>query len=371
VAVGASDIHFEPLEQTYRVRYRMDGILQEFKTFDRVFVSPFSAALKVLAGMDIAETRAPQDGAIHRVITGRKIDFRVATYPTDNGEKIVLRILDSNKEWIAVSALGLPENEKKKLIGIIEKPQGLVLCAGPTGSGKTSTLYAILKHLNNAKVNILTIEDPVEYRITGVVQAQVNTKKGFSFATGLRSMLRLDPNIILVGEMRDRETAEIGVQAALTGHLVLSSVHANSATQTVLRLIDMGVEKYVVGSSLNGVISQRLVRKICEKCKEPYAPTAEDLSRIGHEGASPKALFRGRGCHYCRQEGARGRIPIMEVLVIHNDMRPAISRKADSGELFQSARKHGMRTIQEDARDKVLQGLVTVEEMCRVLGSAT
>ncbi len=368
VTNGASDIHFEPLAQTLRIRYREDGILQEVKTFDRLFSTPFAAAIKVMAGLDVAETRIPQDGAIHQSIAGRKIDFRVATYPTDNGEKIVLRILDSSKDWISLDALMIADSEKQKLIHAIENPQGLILCTGPTGSGKTSTLYAVLKHLNTPKRNILTIEDPIEYRIGGISQAQINTKKGFTFATGLRSMLRLDPNVILVGEMRDLETAEIGVQASLTGHLVLSTVHANSSTQTVARLIDMGVEKFLVGSALSAVISQRLIRKICDKCRVGYPPSADELKGIGYQGPPLKHLYRGKGCNHCRGEGYRGRVPVMEILIIHNVMRPIISKHADPGLLFQEARKHGLKTIQEAGLEKVLGGITTAQEMTRVLG---
>ncbi len=369
VTTGASDIHFEPLPQLLRIRFREDGVLREVKTFDKLFVPAFSAAIKVMASMDIAETRLPQDGSMSMTISGRKIDFRVASYPMEHGEKLVLRILDSNKDWVSIDALNLSEKVKNRLIELIEAPQGLILCAGPTGSGKTSTLYSIIKHLNTVRENILTIEDPIEFRLSGVNQGQVNVKKGFTFATGLRAMLRLDPNVILVGEMRDRETAEIGAQAALTGHLVLSSIHANSSTQTMARLIDMGVEKFVVGSALNGVISQRLLRRICSKCKTGYKPTESELVDVGFT-VPPKELFKGRGCHHCHQEGYKGRIPVLELLIIHNDMRNIISKDANPGELYQAAIHHGMWTIYEDAREKICQGLTTTDEAFRVLGRA-
>lgn len=371
VSTGASDIHFEPMQSTLRIRFRDDGILREIKTFDRVFVAPFAAAIKVMGGMDIAETRLPQDGSISQTIAGRKIDFRVATYPTEYGEKIVMRILDSNKDWISVDSLQLPERIKEALVQTIESPQGLILCAGPTGSGKTSTLYAILKHLNKTSENILTIEDPIEYRMTGITQAQVNNKKGLTFATALRAMLRLDPNVILVGEMRDKETADTGCQAALTGHLVLSTIHANSATQTMARLIDMGVEQFIVASALRAVLSQRLLRKICTKCKVDYTPNQDELTQCGFQSPFPKTLSRGKGCSFCHNEGYKGRIPVLELLIIHNDLKPIIAKTADSGKLFHEARKYGMWTIHEDAVEKAKQGLTTTEEILRVLGRAT
>ncbi len=368
VTSGASDIHFEPNAQTLRVRFREDGILHEVKTFDKVFIAPFTAAVKVKASLDIAENRIPQDGAISMLISGRKIDFRVATYPTEHGEKIVLRILDSNKDFINIDSLMLPPQEKQKLVDMIQAPQGLVLMAGPTGSGKTSTLYSILKYLNTVEENILTIEDPIEYRIAGITQGQVNNKKGFTFALGLRAMMRLDPNIILVGEMRDKETADIGAQAALTGHLVLSTIHANSASQTMSRLLDMGVERFVVASALHGVISQRLLRRICGKCKISYKPTEEELLDVGYVGSGPSELFKGKGCSACRGEGYKGRVPVLEILMIYNELRPIISRGGDAGELFKAAVERGMWTIHDDAREKIKAGITSTEEVVRVLG---
>lgn len=370
ITAGASDIHIEPLATTLRIRFREDGLLKEVKTFDKIFVAPFAAAIKVMGSMDIAETRIPQDGSISQQFSGRRIDFRVATYPTEHGEKIVMRILDSNKDWISIEALQLPEKIKNQLVATIENPQGLILCAGPTGSGKTSTLYAMLKHLNRPSENILTIEDPIEYRMQGITQAQVNTKKGLTFATALRAMLRLDPNVILVGEMRDKETADIGCQAALTGHLVLSTIHANSATQTMARLIDIGVEKFVVASSLLAVVSQRLLRKVCTKCKIEYTPTEAELSQAGFTSTLPSTLFKGKGCVVCHMEGYKGRIPVLELLIVHNDMRPIIAETADPGELYEAARKHGMWTIHEDACEKARLGLTSTEEILRVLGKA-
>jgi type IV pilus assembly protein PilB len=370
VTIGASDMHFEPLSGSYRVRFRQDGLLREIKSFEKVFTSPFSAAIKIMAAMDIAETRMPQDGTFRAQISGRTVDFRVATYPTEFGEKIVIRILDSNKGGIILDSLLLPEAEKQKLITMIENPYGLIVCAGPTGSGKSTTLYAMLGHLNHPKRNILTIEDPIEYRMPGISQAQVNVKKGFTFASGLRAMLRLDPNVILVGEMRDLETASIGVQAALTGHLVLSTVHANSATQTVARFMDLGVESFTVASALQGVISQRLIRRLCEACKVSYAPTEQELKDSGFKPPYPKNLFMGKGCKECHQDGYRGRLPIMEILVIYDDMRNLIKEGAGPTEIFKSAMQHGMMTIRDNAIQKTLQGLTTTQEMMRVLGPA-
>ncbi len=368
VSTGASDMHFEPMQSTYRVRFRQDGVLRAIKNFDKVFTAPFAAAIKILSGMDIAEARLPQDGTFRQNILGRTVDFRVATYPTEYGEKIVIRILDSNKGGVSIDNLLLSAGEKEKLLQIVENPYGLIVCAGPTGSGKSTTLYAILAHLNSPDCNILTIEDPIEYRMAGVSQAQVNVKKGFTFATGLRAMLRLDPNVILVGEMRDLETAAIGVQAALTGHLVLSTVHANSAAQTVARFVDLGVEPFTVAAALQGVISQRLVRKVCENCKEPFAPSCEQMKEAGFVAPFPKTLTRGKGCPQCHQTGYKGRIPIIELLVIHDELRPLIQKGASPEELFHAARLQGLVTIRENALDKVQRGFTTLEEVVRVLG---
>ena len=368
VTAGASDIHFEPLSKNYRVRFRLDGLLREIKTFDKVFTAPFAAALKVMAAIDIAETRMPQDGSFRSNIAGRTVDFRVATYPTELGEKIVIRILDSNKGGINLDNLLLPDSEKAKLIEMIEKPHGLIVCAGPTGSGKSTTLYAILNHLNSPECNILTIEDPIEYRMAGISQAQVNSKKGFTFASGLRAMLRLDPNVILVGEMRDLETAAIGCQAALTGHLVLSTVHANSASQTVARFIDMGVETFTVASALQAVISQRLLRRLCTHCREAYTPAPVDMAKAGFTPPFPKELFRRKGCAQCHEDGYRGRMTVMEILVIYDDIRPLLQQAAPAGVIFQAAKERGMMTIHESALDKVRQGLTDTAEMERVLG---
>lgn len=370
VTGGASDMHFEPLSASYRVRFRQDGLLREIKSFDKVFASPFAAAIKIMASMDIAETRLPQDGTFRVPISNRTVDFRVATYPTEFGEKVVIRILDSNKAGITLDALMLPEYEKEKLIKTVEKPYGLIVCAGPTGSGKSTSLYAMLAHLNSPKRNILTIEDPIEYRMAGISQAQVNNKKGFTFAAGLRAMMRLDPNVILVGEMRDLETASIGMQAALTGHLVLSTVHANSATQTVARFIDLGLESFTVASALQGVISQRLVRKVCENCRTTYVPTKEELKDAGFVEPYPKELYRGKGCKQCHEDGYKGRIPVMEILIIHDDMRNLIKDGASPMELYESATKHGMLTIRQNTIEKIKAGLTTTAEMMRVLGPA-
>lgn len=368
VTQGASDIHFEPLAAIYRVRFRQDGILREIRKFEKVFTAPFAAAVKIMAAMDIAETRMPQDGTFRMVIAGRTVDFRVATYPTEFGEKIVIRILDSNKGGISLDNLLLPEAEKAKLINMIEKPYGLIVCAGPTGSGKSTSLYAMLAHLNTPDVNILTIEDPIEYRMAGISQAQVNNKKGFTFASGLRAMMRLDPNVILVGEMRDLETASIGCQAALTGHLVLSTVHANSATQTVARFIDLGVEPFTVAAALQGVISQRLARKVCEQCKEPYKASRRELLEVGLVDPLPEKIWKGKGCKACHGDGYRGRVPLMEILVIYDDMRNIVQKGANPTLIFEEARKRGLMTIRENALDKLLRGLTTTEEIIRVLG---
>ena len=363
INTGVSDIHFEPLSHAYRVRYREDGMLREIKAFDRVLGIPMTASIKVMAGMDIAETRFPQDGAIKTVVGGRKVDLRVATFPAEFGEKTVVRVLDSNKDWVSLDALALCESEKVKLVELLRSPQGLILLAGPTGSGKTTSIYALLGHVNSDKKNILTIEDPIEYRLQGVTQAQVNVRKGFTFATGLRAMLRLDPNIIFIGEIRDTETAETGVQAAMTGHLVLSTIHANSATQTVARLTNMGVDRYTLGSALRGVLSQRLVRRICERCREPYQPTDEELRNDWIGDDPPKELFRGRGCHHCHQSGYKGRTPVIEMLVVNGDVRSVLAGNEDAGAIFKAAIKSGIMTIQQDGMAKARAGITTLQEL--------
>jgi len=368
VSSGASDMHFEPMQTNYRVRFRQDGVLRQIKNFEKVFASPFAAAIKIMAGMDIAETRLPQDGTFRQSLLGRLVDFRVATFPTEYGEKIVIRILDSNKGGISIDNMLLPDAEKAKLITMVENPYGLIVCAGPTGSGKSTTLYGILSHLNSPDCNILTIEDPIEYRMTGISQAQVNTKKGFTFASGLRAMLRLDPNVILVGEMRDLETASIGVQAALTGHLVLSTVHANSAAQTIARFIDLGVEPFTVAAALQGVISQRLVRKTCESCRESYIADKTAMKEAGLVEPYPATLFRGKGCNQCHQTGYKGRLPIIELLVVNDDLRPMIQKGASPDQIFAEARRFGMMTIRENGLDKAVRGLTTIDEIVRVLG---
>lgn len=372
VTQGASDMHFEPLASHYRIRFRQDGILREVKRFDKVFTAPFAAAVKIMAKLDIAETRMPQDGTFRQLISGRTVDFRVATYPSEQGEKIVIRILDSNKGGTpSIDNMKLPESEHKKLLQVISSPYGLITVAGPTGSGKSTTLYSILAHLNSPNVNIMTVEDPIEYRMTGITQAQVNNKKGFTFASALRALLRLDPNIILVGEMRDLETAAIGMQAALTGHLVMSTVHANSAAQTVTRFIDLGVESFTVASALQAVLSQRLCRKICEDCREAYTPTEEEMKYVGFKEPYPKELFRGKGCNACHNDGNRGRVPVIEILVLDDDMRRLIIKGANASAIFDHAKAHGLMTIRDNALLKAANGVISMKEIIRVLGPDT
>ncbi len=368
VSSGASDMHFEPLSSYYRVRFRQDGMLREVKKFDKVFTAPFAAAVKIMAKLDIAESRLPQDGTFRQQVGNRMIDFRVATYPTEQGEKIVIRVLDSSKSAVTLDNLMLPASEKKKLLQMIEAPYGLIVVAGPTGSGKSTTLYSILAHLNSPNVNILTIEDPIEYRMAGISQGQVNTKKGLTFAVALRAMLRLDPNVILVGEMRDLETASIGMQAALTGHLVLSTVHSNTACQTIQRFTDLGVEPFTVAGALGGVIAQRLIRRVCENCKELYKPTKDEMVYVGFHEPFPEQLTRGKGCSNCHNDGHKGRLPIQELLLIDDELKPIVQKGANASMMFAEAKKRGLMTLRDSALERAKGGATTVKEILRVLG---
>ncbi len=368
VTSGASDMHFEPLQSYYRVRFRQDGMLREVKKFDKVFTAPFAAAVKIMAKLDIAESRMPQDGTFRQQIGNRMVDFRVATYPTEQGEKIVVRVLDSGKSTVSIDNLMLNASQKKKLLTMIENPFGLIVVAGPTGSGKSTTLYSILAHLNNPNVNILTIEDPIEYRMGGISQAQVNTKKGFTFASALRAMLRLDPNVILVGEMRDLETASIGMQAALTGHLVLSTVHSNTSCQTIQRFTDLGVEPFTVAGALVGVIAQRLIRRVCEQCKELYKPTVDEMKYVGFREPFPEQLTRGKGCSNCHNDGHRGRVPIQELLMIDDELKPIVQKGSNASYMFVEARKRGLQSLRDSALERAIAGMTTIKEILRVLG---
>lgn len=358
----ASDIHIEPLEEEVKVRFRIDGVLNEVDRINKKLLPAVVSRLKIMARLDITERRLPQDGRIKIKVAGRDIDIRIATLPTIHGEQVVMRILDqSGIEW-NIDKLGLNEETKAKFIRIINSSHGMILVTGPTGSGKTTTLYSALKILNKKEVKIITIEDPVEYVISGTIQIQVNPQIGLTFASGLRSIVRQDPDIIMVGEIRDPETADIAIHAALTGHLVLSTLHTNDAASAVSRLIDMGMESFLVASSIIGVMAQRLVRVICPFCKKaiPVPEGLRDFVKI--EGP----VYKGIGCERCRYTGFMGRTGIYELLLVDDDIRRLITQNVDSETIKKVAVEKGMKTLIDDGIDKVRQGITTLEEVIRV-----
>ncbi|MFC4184749.1 GspE/PulE family protein [Saccharococcus thermophilus] len=362
----ASDIHIDPQETKVLIRYRVDGVLRTDRALPKHMQSMLTARIKILANMDITEHRIPQDGRIKMDIDFHPVDLRVSTLPTIYGEKIVMRVLDLGAALNDIHKLGFNQLNLQRFIELIERPTGIVLITGPTGSGKSSTLYAALNHLNSEEVNIITIEDPVEYQIEGINQIQVNPNVGLTFAQGLRSILRQDPNIIMVGEIRDRETAEVAIRASLTGHLVLSTLHTNDALSTITRLIDMGIEPFLVATSLAGVVSQRLVRRVCRDCQEEQEPTKREIEIFARRGMKIDKLIRGRGCPTCNMTGYRGRMAIHELLVMTEEMRRVILNKEPFSKLRELAIKNRMIFLIDDGLLKVKQGLTTLEEVLKV-----
>ncbi len=368
---GASDIHVEPFEKELRIRYRIDGVLHVVARYKPEIREAVSARFKVLSNLDIAEKRLPQDGRMSVMYRGRKIDFRVSTLPTVYGEKIVLRVLDKGSLKLDLSKLGFEEREYKLLMRAIKAPYGMVLVTGPTGSGKTTTLYSCLLTVNTPEVNIMTAEDPVEYNLYGINQVQIRHDIGLDFARVLRAFLRQDPDIIMVGEIRDRETAQIAVESALTGHLVFSTLHTNDAPNTVTRLLDMGIEPFLVSSSLLLVVAQRLARKICPKCKKPYKYPKEVLMEVGftEEEAEKIQTYRGEGCEYCGGTGYKGRVGLYEIMEITSAVRNAILKGKTSDDIRNIAVSEGMRTLRDMGKIKILKGETTPEEVLRVTRS--
>ena len=367
IDLKASDIHLEPIENGLCLRYRRDGFLEESGMFSESMRAPVVSRIKILANLDIAERRLPQDGRIQLTIHGKQTDFRVATSPTLHGESVVLRILDQGDVSLDFAALGFSQGDRRKIDTALSQPHGIVLVTGPTGSGKTTTLYAGLKQLNLPHRKILTAEDPIEYTLDRVNQTQVKPQIGHDFAAALRSFLRQDPDVIMVGEIRDRETASIAIQASLTGHLLLSTLHTNSAAGAVTRLLDMGVEDYLLASTLTLVIGQRLVRKLCPACRKPYAPSAvlmAQLDQVKHESVSPQ-LFHPGGCTACGHSGYAGRVAIAELLVVDEAIQQLILRRCTPGEIEAAARKNGFVTLREDGLRKALAGETTLEEVLR------
>ena len=363
----ASDIHFEPFEDQFRIRYRVDGVLYEMVPPPKHFALAVTTRIKVMADMDIAERRLPQDGRITLHIGGREIDLRVSSIPTVHGESIVMRVLDKSVLMLPLEKLGLAPDDLKKVEKLIRKPNGIILVTGPTGCGKTTTLYAALRKINTPEVKIITVEDPVEYDIEGIHQVQVRPQIGLTFASALRSILRQDPDIILVGEIRDLETAEMAIQASLTGHLVFSTLHTNDSPSAVTRLIDMEVEPFLISSTLEAVISQRLVRVICNFCKEEYEPSPEELELIGltPEEAKKHKFYRGRGCPACNNIGYMGRTGIFEIMIMNEELRRVVVDKASASEIREVALRYGMKTLRKDGLDKIFQGITTIEEVVR------
>ncbi|MFT8889247.1 MAG: GspE/PulE family protein [Ethanoligenens sp.] len=364
VKLGASDIHIEPLEQETRVRVRIDGVLQNLMVLPPAAHALVITRLKIMSDMNIAERRIPQDGRIEMDVSGNPVDLRLSTLPTVTGEKIVIRVLGGAATVLSRSQLGITGKNASLFDRLLKSPSGIVLVSGPTGSGKTTTLYSVLKEFDRPQVNIITVEDPVEFRLPGINQVQINPKAGLTFASGLRSILRQDPDIIMVGEIRDQETAEIAVRSAITGHLVLSTVHTNDAVSSVTRLVNMGIEPYLLSSALVGVVAQRLVRKTCTHCATQYIPSADE-KRLLHlpDGA---LLTRGTGCNYCGQTGYKGRTGIYEIMPVDKALRVLIEGGASEDNLRAEAVKSGMITLHEGCAELVRQGVTTVKEMLRV-----
>lgn len=362
----ATDIHIEPDEEGMRVRCRVDGFLREFKTYPKDVQLPLTSRIKVLSGLDISEKRVPQDGRFQFDLDDRKLDLRVSTLPTVLGEKIVMRVLDKTMVIVALKKLGFLPEDQEKFEQLITRPYGMILVTGPTSSGKTTTLYSALSKINTVEKNILTVEDPVEYRLKMINQVQVNPRAGLTFAAGLRSFLRQDPNVIMIGEIRDLETGEIAIQSALTGHLVLSTIHTNDAPSTITRLIDMKIDAFLVASAVSGILAQRLIRTICENCKEAYKPNEEMLRNLKFDGDPQSYTFyKGKGCDLCNGSGYRGRVGIFELMIINDALRELILTNAPVVEIRKLSKSYGMNTLREDGLKKVVKGITTIEEVLR------
>lgn len=361
---GASDVHIEGYEKYMRIRMRIDGKLMDIPSPPKKMFLPIVSRIKIMANMDIAKTRVPQDGRFDVRENGKEVSVRVSTYPSIFGEKVVLRLLDKTVSLYALDRIGLLEDDERRIRRILKKPYGFILSTGPTGSGKTTTLYAMLNYLNSPERNIVTIEDPIEYTIENITQAQINVKAGFTFDQGLRAILRQDPDVIMVGEIRDRETAEVAVHAALTGHIVLSTFHTNDAPSALTRLIEMGVEPFLVASSVTCIIAQRLVRRLCGECKEEYTLPRELAQELGlKEGLK---IFRPKGCPTCKETGYKGRIGIFEILIMDDEIREMVMRKSPSDLIRKVAKEKGMAEMKEDALRKVSLGITSLEEALSV-----
>lgn len=366
VAQRASDIHLDPQEMELKVRYRIDGVLRTERSLPKNMQNMIIARIKIMGDLNITESRVPQDGRIKMNVNFKPVDIRLSTLPSVYGEKIVMRVLDLSNTLDQIDRLGFTEENIENFKSMINRPNGIVLITGPTGSGKSSTLYAALNRLNSDEVNIITIEDPVEYQLAGINQIQVNDNVGMTFASGLRSILRQDPDIIMVGEIRDLETAQITIRASLTGHLVLSTLHTNSAIAALTRLIDMGIEPFLIASSLTGIVAQRLVRRICRDCREIIKPTEREIEIFKASGLEIKSLQKGSGCASCGGTGYRGRLAIHEVLPVDDEIRRLVMESASSNQIREYVRHSGMKFLIDDGLMKVKEGLTTTEEVLRV-----
>lgn len=367
VQQGASDIHFEPENSFLRIRYRVDGVLRQVRSLHKSFWPAMVVRMKVMSGMNIAETRAPQDGRMSLRLSGRPIDFRVASHPTTHGENLVLRILDRQKGIVAINQIGLNDEALTTLKLIIAKPEGIILVTGPTGSGKTTTLYSVLNHVNTESVNIMTLEDPVEYPIPLIRQSSVNEAAKLDFASGIRSMMRQDPDIILVGEIRDHPTAEMAFRAAMTGHQVYSTLHTNSAIGAIPRLLDIGILPDIMAGNIIGIIAQRLVRVLCPHCKYSYHPDATERKLLGIHPDEDITLYRAAGCDLCYHQGYKGRLAIMELLKMDSDLDDLVAHRASIRDLKQAALDKGFRPLASDGLQRVLQGITSLSEVARVV----
>ncbi len=361
---SASDIHIEPTAGNLKVRFRIDGQLQEVMNSSMMAHSAIITRIKIMGGMDIAEKRIPQDGRVETKVDGKNVDLRLSILPTVYGEKVVIRILGGSSGALSRDQLGLSKANEILFDKITKSPNGIILVSGPTGSGKTTTLYSLLKEVNTPEVNIITVEDPVEYKLDGVNQVQVNTKAGLTFASGLRSILRQDPDIIMIGEIRDSETAQIAIRASITGHLVLSTIHTNDAASSVARLVDMGVESYLVTSSLVGVVAQRLVRNVCSHCKTAYKPSHSEMMLLKMK--EPVPLYKGAGCPVCNYTGYKGRSAIHEIIVMTREIRELVNRGGSIDQINQIAARQGTINLRESCAELVLEGRTTVDEMLKV-----
>lgn len=370
VQQGASDIHFEPENSFLRIRYRVDGVLRQVRSLHKSFWPVMVVRMKVMSGMNIAETRAPQDGRISLRLSGRPIDFRVASHPTSHGENLVLRILDRQKGIVPINQIGLDEIALSTLTTIVAKPEGIVLVTGPTGSGKTTTLYSVLNHVNTESVNIMTLEDPVEYPIPLIRQSSVNEAAKLDFASGIRSLMRQDPDIILVGEIRDHATAEMAFRAAMTGHQVYSTLHTNSAIGAIPRLLDIGILPDIMAGNIIGIVAQRLIRRLCRHCKYPYHPDHAECKILGVRHEENITIYRAAGCDLCHHQGYSGRQAIMEILKMDTDLDDLISRRASTRDIKNAALENGFRPLAQDGIRRILQGMTSIAEVTRVVDLA-